>query len=174
MGGAHRIRDTALAKAQEDVRRLESQNQRLSASSVDFADRLAATKADRDKISAASLQMGNAAKDKVTRLVKERDFYKSGLDTLQSLVAKECEAAASDQAIFSRIAADAKATRKELLDLHMQLDFESAATRQAKLEAANMRITLIEKENEIAQASRERVLTQESGATGTPPHQCRQ
>ena len=105
------IRDSALAKAQEDVRRLESQNQRLSA---------------------ASLQMGNAAKDKATRLVKERDFYKSELDTLQSLVAKEREAAASDQAIFSRIAADAKATRKELLDLHMQLDFESAATRQAK------------------------------------------
>ena len=81
------IRDTALAKAQADVRRLESQNQRLSASSVDFADRLAATKADREKISAASLQMGNAAKDKATRLVKERDFYKSELDTLQNLVA---------------------------------------------------------------------------------------
>ena len=74
---------------------------------------------------------------------------------LQSLIAQEREAAASDKVIFSRIAADAKATRKELFDLHQQLDTESAATRQAKLEAANMRITLIEKENEIAQASRE-------------------
>ena len=61
------IRDTALAKAQEDVRRLESHNQRLSASSIDFADRLAANKADRDKISVASSQMLTAAKDKASR-----------------------------------------------------------------------------------------------------------
>ena len=62
--------DNALAKAQEEIRRLSSSNQQLSASSADLAERLAAVTVDRDK----------KVQDKTTRVSKERDYYKSELD----------------------------------------------------------------------------------------------
>ena len=114
------IADTALAKVQENVRCLESHNQR---SSIDLADRLAAVIADRDK-------MLSSAKDKSSRLTKERDFYKTELEALQNLINSECEESANDKVIFNRIAAEAKSARKDVLDLRQQLDTESAAARK--------------------------------------------
>ena len=86
LASAALVRDTALAKAQENVRRLESHNQQLSASSVDLADKLAAVTADRDKRSVAAAQMLSSAKDNASRSSKECSFYKTKLETLQNLV----------------------------------------------------------------------------------------
>ena len=89
--------DNALAKAQEEVHRLSSSNQQLSASSADLAERLAAVTADRDTKAQAAQSMYNTQKEKTTRVGKERDYYRSELDSLRSLVAIEQEAVAKEK-----------------------------------------------------------------------------
>jgi hypothetical protein len=73
-------RDAALAKAQEEVRRLNSINQQLSVSSTDSAERLAAVTADRDMRLKAAQTMYNTQKEKTAGIGKERDYYKNELD----------------------------------------------------------------------------------------------
>ena len=70
-------RDHALAKAQEEVRRLNSTNQQLSVTSADSAERLAAVTADRETRLKTAQTMYNVQKDKTTRIAKERDYYKT-------------------------------------------------------------------------------------------------
>ena len=69
-------RDAALAKAQEEVRRLNSTNQQLSVTSTDSAERLAAVTVDRDTRLKAAQTMYTVQKEKTARVAKERDYYK--------------------------------------------------------------------------------------------------
>ena len=89
-------RDHALAKAQEEVQRLNSTNQQLSVTSADSAERLAAVTADRETRLKSAQTMYNVQKDKTTRTAKERDYYKTELDTLRALVTTEQAASAAE------------------------------------------------------------------------------
>ena len=110
MGGARYggpRRDAALAKAQEEVCRLNSTNQQLSVTSADSAERLAAVTADRDTRLKAAQTMYTVQKEKTARVAKERDYYKTELDTLRALVATEQEASAAEKrALIERYEAE--------------------------------------------------------------------
>ena len=111
-------RDAALAKAQEEVRRLNSINQQLSVSSTDLAERLAAVIADRETRLKAAQTMYNTQKDKTTRVGKERDYYKNEVDTLRALVTTEQEAtAAKKRALIERYETELHSAAKQLNDL---------------------------------------------------------
>ena len=141
-------RDAALAKAQEEVRRLNSTNQQLSVTSADSAERLAAVTADRDMRLKSAQNMYNVQKDKTTRTAKERDYYKTELDTLRALVTTEQAASAAEhKALIERYEAELRTAARQLNDLDGRLAFELEQRRAARLETARLRLTMIEKEN---------------------------
>ena len=142
----------SVLKRSEVGRRLESLIQQVSADSTDLADGLAAVIADRDAKMTASKNMLNMQKDKTSRISKERDYYRTELDTLKALITTEREEAA-------------KTTASTIGELRQQLDTESACKRAARLEAAHLRITMEERDNASAARPQEHANAQGSSAT---------
>ena len=91
--------------------------------------------------------MTNIQKDKTARIAKERDYYKTELDTLRALVATEQEASAKEKrAMIDSYEKELHSAAAQLNRLDGRLAFESEQRRAARLETASLRLTMVEKE----------------------------
>ena len=100
----------------------------------------------------ASKNMLNMQEDETSRISKERDYYRTELDTLKAWIITELEEAA-------------KTTASTISELRQQLDTESACKRAARLEAAHLRITMEKRDNASAARPQEHANAQGSSAT---------